>query len=160
MVLRVGYGYLGEAMKRLVLAAAMAVAALQQPVAAMAKGSCYSQAAMEADQAIRYLTDLMVVSSSCRDSIYGEFRARNQVAIRDYQHTLIEHYHGTKGFDDWNTVLANEYSMKRSALPTATMCQQSAAMLQKASTLDLAGYRAYAAGLATAASAQYQKCRR
>ena len=153
MVLRVGYGYLGEAMKRLVLAAAMVAMALQLPAAAMARGSCYSQAAMEADQAIRYLTDLMVVSSSCRDSIYGQFRARNQ-------HTLIEHYHGTKGFDDWNTVLANEYSMKRSALPTATMCQQSAAMLQKASTLDLAGYRAYAAGLATAASAQYEKCRR
>jgi hypothetical protein len=146
-------------MKRLVLAAAIAVVALQQPVAAMAKGRCYSQAAMEADQAIRYLTDLMVVSSSCRDMIYGEFRARNQVAIRDYQHTLIQHYHGTKGFDDWNTVLANEFSMKRSALPTATMCQQSAAMLQKASKLDLAGFRAFAAGLATAASAQYEKCR-
>jgi hypothetical protein len=147
-------------MKRLVLAAALAAAALQLPVSAGARETCYSPAAMEADQAIRYITDLMVVSSSCQNAVYVEFRARNQVAIRDYQHTLIEHFHGTKGFDDWNTVLANEFSMKRSGVPTGQMCQQAAPMFAKASALDLAGFRAYAAGLATAASAQYVKCRR
>jgi hypothetical protein len=147
-------------MKRLVLAAALAAAALQLPVSAGARETCYSPAAMEADQAIRYLTDLMVVSSACQNEVYVEFRARTQAAIRDYQHTMIEHFHGTKGFDDWNTVLANEFSMKRSGMPTGQMCQQEAPMFARASALDLAGFRAYAAGLATAASAQYEKCRR
>ena len=147
-------------MKRLVLAAALAAAAALLPAAAGAREPCYSASAMEADQAIRYLTDLMVVSSACQNAVYVEFRARNQAAIRDYQHTMIEHYHGTKRFDDWNTVLANDFSLKHNGQPTGLMCQQAAAMFAKASTLDLAGFRAYAAGLATAASAQYEKCRR
>lgn len=147
-------------MKRLVLAAALAAAAMQLPVSAGARTACYSPAAMEADQAIRYLTDLMVVSSACQNAVYVEFRARNQAAIRDYQHTMIEHFHGTKGFDDWNTVLANEFSMQHSGQPTGQMCQQWAGNFARASGLDLAGFRAYAAGLATAASAQYTKCGR
>ncbi|HEY1795642.1 MAG TPA: hypothetical protein VGG57_05945 [Stellaceae bacterium] len=147
-------------MKRLVLAAALTAAAVQLPVSAGARtaAACYSPAAMEADQAIRYLTDLMVVSSACQNTVYVEFRARNQQAIRDYQHTLIAHYHGTKGFDDWNTVLANEFSMKHSGQPTGTLCQQWAPAFARASAFDLAGFRAYAAGLATAATAQYTKC--
>jgi hypothetical protein len=160
MVLQVGCQDLGDVMKRLVLAAALAAAALQLPAAAMAKGACFSPAAMEADQAIRYITDLMVVSSACQNPVYGEFRARNQAAIRDYQHTLIVHFHGTKGFDNWNTVIANELSMQHNNTPTAVMCQQSTAMFARASSQDLAGFRAFAAGLATAASAQYEKCRR
>lgn len=147
-------------MKRLVLAAVLAAAALQLPASAVARDACYSQAAMEADQAIRYLTDLMVVSSACQNAVYVEFRTRTQAAIRDYQHVMIEHFHGTKRFDDWNTVLANEFSLKHNGMPTAQMCQQSAPMFAKASALDLAGFRAFAAGLATAASAQYEKCRR
>ena len=147
-------------MKRLVLAAALAAAALQLPVSAGAREPCFSPAAMEADQAIRYLTDLMVVSSACQNSVYVEFRARVQAAIRDYQHAMIEHFHSTARFDDWNTVLANEFSMKHNGVPTGVMCQQEAPMFARASALDLAGFRAYAAGLATAASAQYDKCRR
>lgn len=147
-------------MKRLVLAAALAVAAVQLPVSAGARTACYSPAAMEADQAIRYLTDLMVVSSACQNAVYVEFRARNQDAIRAYQHTMIEHFHGTKGFDDWNTVLANEFSMKHSGQPTGLLCQQWAPNFAKAAALDLSGFRSYAASLATAASTQYDKCRR
>jgi hypothetical protein len=147
-------------MKRLVLAAVVAAAALQPPVSAGAREPCFSPAAMEADQAIRYLTDLMVVSSACQNTVYVEFRARVQVAIRDYQHAMIEHFHSTRRFDDWNTVIANEFSMKHNGMPTAQMCQQEAQMFARASALDLAGFRAYAAGLAAAASAQYERCRR
>lgn len=146
-------------MKRLVLAAALAAAAaLQQPAAAASRDSCYSSAAMEADQAIRYMTDLMVVSSSCQDTIYAEFRLRNQDAIRAYQKAMIDHFHGTKRFDDWNTALANEFSMKRSGMPTAQMCQQSADMLARARVLDVAGFRAFASGMAASATGQYAKC--
>jgi hypothetical protein len=147
-------------MKRLVLAAVLAAAAWQNPAGAATKAACYSPAAMEADQAIRYITDLMVVSSACQNSVYVEFRERVQAAIRDYQHTMIAHFHGTARFDDWNTVLANEFSMKHSGEPTATMCQQSAPMFAKASGFDLAAFRTFAAGLAAQANAQYEKCRR
>src|SRR6185312_9740373 len=146
-------------MKRFVLAAAaVVVAAMHQAVPAAAREACYSPAAMEADQAIRYMTDLMVISSSCQDTIYAEFRLRNQVAIRAYQKAMIEHFHGTRRFDDWNTALANEISMKHSVIPTPQMCQQSAAILARARELNGPQFRALAASLASQANGQYHKC--
>lgn len=146
------------------MAAALAALAMHQPALAAKRSgggsssACFSAAAMEADQAIRYMTELMVISSSCQDTIYAEFRLRNADAIRGYQKAMIAHFHGTKGFDDWNTTIANELSMKHSSIPTSQMCQQQAPLLAKARTLDLAGFHAYAVAAATAAAAQYHKC--
>ena len=67
-------------MRKLVLAAALLVAASFQGVSAADK-QCYSAADVEAEQAILYQTNLMVISSACKDTVYGEFRARNKDAI-------------------------------------------------------------------------------
>ncbi|HVC50700.1 MAG TPA: hypothetical protein VND87_01625 [Stellaceae bacterium] len=147
-------------MKRLALAAALGAMALQQPAVAAVRGACYTSAAMEADQAIRYMTDLMVVSTACQDQVYVKFRLRNQDAIRDYQHTMISHFHGTARFDNWDTQLANELALKRNVLPTPQMCQQAAGMLARAGTLDTAGFRAFAAAMAAKATSMYHKCGR
>lgn len=148
-------------MKRLALVAAVGLFALQQPmVAAEARQPCYTTAAMEADQAIRYMTDLMVVSSACQNQVYAKFRYRNQNAIRDYQHTMIRHFHSTARFDDWDTKLANDFSLQRNGQPTAQMCQQAAGMLARADTFDDARFRAFAASMAAAATKQYNKCGR
>jgi len=160
MVLKIKYQELGDGMKRLALAAALGAMALQQPAVAAVRGACYTPAAMEADQALRYMTDLMVVSTACQDQVYVKFRLRNQDAIRDYQHTMIRHFHGTSRFDDWDTRLANELALKRNVLPTPQMCQQAAGMLARAGTLDTAGFRAVAAGMAAQATSMYHKCGR
>lgn len=148
---------LGTIMKRLVLLAALALVALQ-PAAVEARDACYTRTAMEADQAIRFMTDVMVISSACQDTVYAEFRLRNRVAIIGYQRAMIAHFHSTSRFDEWNTHLANEVSMKDNGVPTAKLCQESKPILAKASSLDTAGFRAYAAAQATSASAQYDEC--
>jgi hypothetical protein len=144
-------------MKRLVLAAALLAMASFQPAVA-ASGGCYTQAAMEADQAIRFLTDLMVAASTCQDRTYAEFRLRNKDPIIAYQKTLIAHFHSTAKFDAWNTTLANELSLRQNQMPNNQICVRAAALFEKARALDAAAYRTLAASLAQAASTQYHKC--
>ncbi len=144
-------------MKKFVLIAALVAAAAAQPAwaAGKAKSSCSTPSAIEAEQAIRYVTDLMIVSSVCQDTIYAEFRLRNKDAITGYQKALIAHFHGAAGFDRWNTALANQAAQKQSG--NRLICQQSADLLKQATALDPQGFRAYAAAQA-AANTQSAKC--
>lgn len=150
-------------MKKLVLTAVavLATAALQPSLAAEKKkaaahSACPSAAVAEAEQAIRFMTDVMVVSSACQDTVYAEFRLRNQEAIRAYQKTMITHFHGNKGFDSWDTSLANQAAQKHTGLPTAEICQKDAELLKTAQGLDPAGFRRYAQ---TQAQAQTVSCK-
>src|SRR5215472_10882346 len=117
-------------MKKVVLAAALAVAYIQGAFAA--DGQCYSPADIEAEQAILFQTDLMVISSACRDTVYGEFRARNKDMIIRYQNAMIDHFRrngarNPKGaYDTWQTSLANEAARKQATVSTSQFCQQAA----------------------------------
>ena len=150
----------GEKMKRLVLIAALCAAAAQQPgwAAGKAKTDCYSPSAIEAEQAIRFLTDVMVVSSTCQDTVYAEFRLRNRDPILAYQKAMIAHFHGAPAFDRWNTSLANQAASKRAGALSVQVCQQAADLLKQASALDPPKFRAFAAAQAAAAGPQYPKC--
>ena len=135
-------------MKGVFLVVALAAAA---PIAAAsAAGSCYSPADSEAEQALLFQTNLMVISSACRDGVYGEFRARNKDAIVRYQNAMIQHFRRTgsrnpkSAFDTWQTSLANEFAQKQALTPTAQFCQQAADMLKLASSLDQRGFHDYA----------------
>lgn len=142
------------------IAAAFAASMLLPGVAGAADGRCYTAAAMEAEQAYHFITDLMVASTACRDQTYGLFQQRNQVAIRAYQATMIAHLHGRSAFDAWDTSLANEASMKHAGKSTAQACQDGADLIKTAASLDDKGFRALAAQLATKAAAQYHTCGR
>lgn len=136
-------------MKTFVLAAALVAAGSIAPASA-ADMACYPPADSEAEQAVLFQTNLMVISSACRDTIYGEFRARNKDAIVRYQNAMIEHFRHTgarnpkSAFDTWQTSLANEFAQKQALTPTAQFCQQSAEMLKLASSLDQKGFHDYA----------------
>ena len=123
-----------------------------------ARSPCYTQSAIEAEQAIRYLTDVMVASSACQNTTYAEFRLRNRDAIVSYQNALISHFHGAPAFDRWNTALANVAAQKQANANLGVFCQQSAALMNHAKALDPAAFRAYVVSQATAAGAQYAKC--
>jgi len=147
-------------MKKIVLIAALVAAVAAQPVwaaekAQKAKSGCYGPSAIEADAGIRYMTDLMIVSSVCQDTVYAEFRLRNKDTILGYQKALITHFKGAAGFDKWNTSLANQAAQKQNG--NQLICQQSVALLQQAKTLDPQGFRAHAAAQG-AANAQIVKC--
>jgi hypothetical protein len=106
----------------------------------------------------------MVISSACKDTVYGEFRARNSDAIIRYQKAMIDHFRRTGSrnaqseFDRWNTSLANEISLKQGALPMAQVCQQAAEMAKVASTLDAKGFHDYAVAKATSAADSHPRC--
>src|SRR5215471_4088277 len=121
----------GNAMRKTVVAAAI-LAAVSLQGASAADRHCYSDADLEAEQAIKFQTNLMVISSACRDTVYGEFRARNTAAIIRYQKMMIAHFRreGARNaqgeFDAWNTSLANEISLRQGAQSTAEVCQKAA----------------------------------
>lgn len=150
-------------MKKFVLIAALVAAFAAQPTwaaekaKAKAASSCYTPGAIEAEEGIRYITDLMIVSSVCQDTVYAEFRLRNRDAIMGYQKALIAHYHGAAGFDRWNTSLANSAAQKQGG--NQQICQQSIALLQQAKALDPQAFRAYAAAKA-AANTQIARCKK
>ncbi len=142
------------------LAAALLAATTLQFSAghSLAAGNCYSPSAIEAEEAIRFLTELMVVSTACQDTTYAEFRLRNKDAIIAYQKAMITHFHGAPAFDRWNTSLANVSASKQAGLNVTQVCTQSAALLQQGKTLDTPKYKAFAAQQAAAAGARYEKC--
>jgi hypothetical protein len=152
-------------MKKMLTAAALCLAAWLPPALA-ADGGCYSALDQEAEQAIVFQTNLMVVSSACRDDTYGMFRARNKDAIIRYQKIMINHFRregyrdAQSRFDSWNTSLANEIALKQGTTPTAVVCQQSAAMLKMANTLDARGLHDYAVAQAASPSETHPRCGR
>lgn len=148
-------------MKKVVLAAAI-VAAASFTTASAADRNCFSAADIEAEQAILFQTDLMVISSACRDTVYGEFRARNKDAILHYQNTMIDHFRRTgarnpkSAYDAWQTSVANEAARKQAVVPTGQFCQQSTDMLKLASTLDGKKFREYV--VAHAVNGTHPRC--
>jgi hypothetical protein len=153
-------------MKKGVIAAALLALAWTLPAAAAGQG-CYSARDAEAQQALLFLTNLMVVSSACRQNdAYAEFRLRNQYAIIAYQKAMIAHFRRAgfrrpqSEFDRWNTSLANQISLHDGATPIAQMCQQAASMFKLASTLDPVGFHRYAAAQAQSAVLTHPRCGR
>src|SRR6516225_8943367 len=134
-------------MGKYALAAALFVAAAVQVASA---GSQCSKSDREAEQALIFQTNLMVVSSACRDPTYGQFRYRNKDAIIAYQRAMIAHFrragyrNAQAEFDRWNTSLANQIALKQGETPTVQVCQQAVDLLKMASTLDPKGFHDYA----------------
>jgi hypothetical protein len=148
-------------MRKLVVAAALAAAVLL-PGEAGAAAECYSPAAIEAEQGVRFLIDLMVASTACRDQTYGLFQQRNKDAVLAYQKTMISHFHSNAAYDRWDTSLANAAALKQAGKSSPQACQESADLIKSAAAMDVRAFRALASSRATAADAtgRYPKCGR
>ncbi|HXC29036.1 MAG TPA: hypothetical protein VNV38_13855 [Stellaceae bacterium] len=138
----------------------MAAAMMLPAAVAGAADACYTQSALEAEQGVRFLIDLMVASTACRDQTYGLFQQRNKDTVLSYQKTLIAHFHGNAAYDRWDTALANDAALRDAGKSGPQACQEQADLLKRAAAMDDKAFRAYAVGLATtaAASGRYQKC--
>lgn len=141
-------------MKKIALAATLLLAAAVPPAhaagKAAAKSSCPPASAREAEAAIQYMTDLMIVSSTCQDTVYAEFKLRNRDAILGYQKAMIAYMRGNAAFDKWNTSLANRAAQRNAG--NQQLCNQSVALLQQAKAMDTNGFRAYARSQAASAT--------
>ena len=87
--------------------AALAAALLLPAGVPVRLTECYSPAAIEAEQGMRFFIDVMVASTACRDQSYGLFQQRNQATVLSYQKAMIAHFHGNAdmiaGIPRWPT---------------------------------------------------------
>ncbi|HXY99551.1 MAG TPA: hypothetical protein VEI03_06095 [Stellaceae bacterium] len=136
--------------------------------AAAATPQCLQGAEVEAEQAIRFQTELMVVSDTCGAQTYTAFARRNRDALVDYQQLIIERFrragasHAEARFDAYLTQLANEVSLRVGAQPVAAMCRDAEEFLATAETLAGDQFRRYVAEKAAvqvAADTGDRRCR-
>jgi hypothetical protein len=151
-------------MKKLVAALALTAMAVSTARAAAAP-PCFFPAEIEAEQAMLFSTELMVVAETCHDQAYLHFLKRNIEPVKQYQHRLIEHFRrqGDKRaestLDSYMTKLANQSSLRNGQVPITTVCQQGATLFKTANALGPADFRNYAAEKATLNRQYYKACK-
>jgi|SRR5579862_6357837 len=133
--------------------------------AAAPTGECFSSADLEAQAAVRFQAQLMVLSDICHDTTYGRFTQRNRDAIMAYQHQMIDHFkragerRADITFENYMTRLANQESIASSQRTTGEICQPSNAIAVTANSIGTSkDFRAYAASHAAAIRASYRVC--
>jgi hypothetical protein len=132
--------------------------------AAAAAQECLRPAEAEAEQAIRFQTELMVVSETCHQQTYPQFLHRNRKALAHYQQSMIERYRRTgarrpkASLDTYMTRLANEIALRVSAEPVEALCRQQADFLANADALDAKKFRRYIAKQALDSDAEHRRC--
>lgn len=145
---------------------ALIVAALAALVgtAEAASPGCFNAAEIEAEQAILFQTELMVVADACRDPSYVQFVKRNRETVVMYQKRMIDRFRraGEKkaenAFDTYATKLANESSLRNGAAAVATVCEQAAQLIATANTLTNKSFREFAAEKAHYNAHFYNQC--
>lgn len=152
-------------MRRTVVLAAAACFVAATVQAATVRQQCFSSADIEADQAITFQTQLMVVSDICTDPVYTQFTQRNREAIASYQKQLIDHFRRSgdgaaeRSFDNYMTRIANQKALASGRQPVAQVCQGAAAMMATAKGFRSADdFRKFAASQAVANRGNYQAC--
>lgn len=117
------------------------------------KGPCYSKAEFEAEQGIRFHTELMVIGLTCRDAmgpgkdLFADYK-RVTLALRDtivgWERALIAHYkrtgaaNPTRSLDNFRTAVANENAQRIASVTTPVYCQTQALQIERALALSAA----------------------
>jgi len=127
--------------------------------------SCYRADEIEADQAVRFQTQLMVVSDSCGSQSYTEFTHRNASTLAAYQQKMIGYFRRASGrgadsaFDRFITSLANQMALSAGKETVSALCTRSADLLTKGQTFDRNAFVSYVAQQAAAVKGTYPTCK-
>ena len=81
------------------------IVALLSAIAGAAAAPCFLPTEIEADQAIRLRTSLLVVSQQCKDPTYRRFIERNGDTLAAYEQLLQERFERDRGPDALATYL-------------------------------------------------------
>jgi hypothetical protein len=144
---------------------AVALLSLVVGSAEAATPRCYVPAEIEAEQAILFQTELMVVAEECRDPAYTSFLLRNKETIIDYQHRMLEHFRRTgsgraeTALDSYLTRLANQSALRNGQVPRDTVCAQGANLIATANALGGKSLRQFAIEKATFNRQFYSICK-
>jgi len=127
--------------------------------------TCYRADEIEADQAVRFQTELMVVSDSCGSPSYTEFTHRNASTLAAYQQRLIGYFRRVSGrgadtaFDRFITSLANKMALSAGKETVSALCTRSADLLSKGHTFGRDDFVHYVVQQAAAAKGTYPTCK-
>jgi hypothetical protein len=152
-------------MRRAVLLGVVLSLVAMAALAATNRRDCYSSADMEADLAVKFQAQLMVMSDVCRDTTYGSFTQRNRDAIIKYQRQMIDHFRREgKGraevvFENYMTHLANEAALLSGKRSMSENCQTNELIPLANSFGTSADMRAYFASQAVANRASFVACK-
>jgi hypothetical protein len=111
---------------------------------------CFRHSEAVADQAIRYTTEIMVMSDTCRNPTYERFVQRNRLEVVDFQNLMKEHFRRSAGrraqasLDTFMTHLANEAALRTGTQDIGRVCSVAVRFLATADTLNGPGFRQYA----------------
>jgi hypothetical protein len=132
---------------------------------AFAAPACYSESEFEAEQAVTYQMELMVVSDTCQTGVYQPFLIRNQRALAAYQTELMEHYrrlgdrHPETVLDSYETRKANEISMHIGSMPLASFCGTQTEVFANAGTLTPASFPTFVKRRVVEHQGEFVRCR-
>jgi hypothetical protein len=148
------------------LGTALSLAAIAASATAAPKAECFSNADLEAEMAVRFQAQLMVLSDICRDTTYGLFTQRNRDAIMAYQRQMIDHFkragerRADITFENYMTRIANQESIASGQLTTGQICQPGNQLIMTANSIgNPTDFRKYAASEAAAKRASYLACK-
>jgi len=149
-----------------VLATGTAAGFLLFEIAAPAEAAaCFRPPEIEADQAMRYQTQLMVLDDTCGGDFYRDFTVRNREQIMAYQTELKDYFRrvGARSpaasLDSFLTRIANELALREGQSERAEVCAREATVIAEARTLDTTHFKSLAAALATENRSSYKSCR-
>ena len=126
--------------------------------------ACFQDKDIEADQGIRFQTDVMVLSDACGVDSYQRFATRNRDAIMVYRNQMVDHYRrgGDRrpedSLDRFMTGLANQMSLENGGEPLPALCARRAAFLSDAAALNRDQFQHRVADLAVQNARSYKKC--
>lgn len=129
--------------------------------------SCYRGDEIEADQAMRFQAQVMVLSDSCHSASYGDFKQHNGTTLAAYQQTMIGHFRrggvSARGadneFDRFITALANKMALNYGNEPVNTLCSRTAHFLADAGHFSRTEFVHYVSEQAVANRQTYTMCK-
>lgn len=131
---------------------------------AFAASSCFQKDAYEAWQAVRYMTELMVLNDTCRVHVYEGFIKQNFAALDSYHKELVAHFrdtgdrHPEDTVDRYVTHAANEVSEEDGQMSTAELCSQKASYFATAQSLAGAKFHQFVADLVNTQKSDFRPC--
>ena len=133
-------------------------------VAEAASEACFRRPEAVADQGIRYMTEVMVMSDTCRDETYARFAYRNRAELQSFQHTLMDRFKRMGGsaqskLDTFMTHIANESALRTGRQDIAQVCAVAVQFLATADGLTGPDFRAYIERQVDQHATDYKLCK-
>lgn len=133
-------------------------------IADAAPSSCYRRAEAVADQAIRYTTEVMVMSDTCRNPTYERFAQRQRSELVRFQDLMKQHFRRQGGnaqskLDSFLTHLANESALRTGVKDIGQVCSVAVQFLATADAMTTDAFRKYAESQVKEHGREYKFCK-